>query len=147
MEMAGGDAAFFDPSNATARRAVIDAALDRADHLVDIARELPSHVKSRRLAAESVVTIAAADKLGETPSATSETLRPKRDAIAPSGPRPARTRCLAGRVQDCRRHARIGRCKRGSALSKAKSSCADQAAKVSGRTSGACLATRASDRD
>jgi phytoene synthase len=63
MEMAGGEAAFFDPANATARRAVIDAALDRTEHLVDIARELPSHVRSRRLAAESAVTIAAADKL------------------------------------------------------------------------------------
>ncbi|MGY6568489.1 MAG: squalene/phytoene synthase family protein [Salinarimonas sp.] len=63
LDLAGGEAAFFDPANRQARRAVIDAALDRVDRLIDEARFLPGLVRSRRLAAESAVTLALAAHL------------------------------------------------------------------------------------
>jgi squalene synthase HpnD/squalene synthase HpnC len=63
LDSAGGEGAFFDPANAEKRRAVIDAALDRVDRLIDEARFLPGLVGSRRLAAESAVTIALAARL------------------------------------------------------------------------------------
>lgn len=63
LDLAGGEAAFFDPANAGKRRAVIDAALDRVDRLIDEARFLPGLVRSRRLAAESAVTLALATRL------------------------------------------------------------------------------------
>ncbi|MGY6570900.1 MAG: squalene/phytoene synthase family protein [Salinarimonas sp.] len=63
LDLAGGEAAFFDPDNRQARRAVIDAALDRVDRLIDEARFLPGLVRSRRLAAESAVTLALAARL------------------------------------------------------------------------------------
>jgi squalene synthase HpnD len=63
LDLAGGEAAFFDPANAQARRAVIDAALDRVDRLIDEARFLPGLVRSRRLATESAVTLALAARL------------------------------------------------------------------------------------
>jgi phytoene synthase len=62
LERAGGEAAFFAPANA-ARRAVLDAALDRVDALIDSARILPRCLASRRLAAQSEATIALADRL------------------------------------------------------------------------------------
>ncbi len=65
MGLAGGEAAFFAPGNSAGRRPILDAALDRADHLVDIARDLPGLVRSRRLAAESAATIRAAERLSE----------------------------------------------------------------------------------
>lgn len=63
---AGGEGAFFDPADeraARARRALVDAALDRTDDLLDRAADLPARVSSRRLAAESAVTIALARRL------------------------------------------------------------------------------------
>ncbi len=63
LDLAGGEAAFFDPANAGKRRAVIDAALDRVDRLIDEARFLPGRVRSRRLAAESAVTLELAARL------------------------------------------------------------------------------------
>ncbi len=58
MALAGGEDAFFDPGNGGARRRVVDAVLDRVDTLLDTAEALPRLVRSRRLAAESVATIA-----------------------------------------------------------------------------------------
>ena len=63
LDLAGGEVTFFDPANAGRRRAVIDAALDRIDRLIDEARFLPGLVRSRRLAAESAVTLALAARL------------------------------------------------------------------------------------
>jgi len=63
LDLAGGEAAFFDPANGDARRPVIDAALDRVDRLIDEARFLPGLVRSRRLAAESAVTLELASRL------------------------------------------------------------------------------------
>jgi phytoene synthase len=63
MERAGGEAAFFAPENASARRAVLDAALDRLDELTDAARALPGRLRDRRLAVQSAATIGLADAL------------------------------------------------------------------------------------
>ncbi|MCC5976923.1 MAG: squalene/phytoene synthase family protein [Salinarimonas sp.] len=63
LDLAGGEAAFFDPANGEGRRAVIDATLDRVDRLLDEARFLPGMVRSRRLAAESAVTLELAVRL------------------------------------------------------------------------------------
>ncbi len=60
MERAGGEARFFDPAQAPARRPVLDAALDRVDALIDEARALPRRLASRRLALQSRATIALA---------------------------------------------------------------------------------------
>ena len=65
MERAGGEAAFFGPENGSARRAVLDAALDRVDELVDAARALPSRVRDRRLAVQSAATIGLAERLSD----------------------------------------------------------------------------------
>src|SRR5829696_2291405 len=64
MERAGGEAAFFAPDNASARRAVLDAALDRVDELVDTARALPGRLRDRRLAVQSAATVGLAERLG-----------------------------------------------------------------------------------
>ena len=63
MEKAGGEARFFAAEPSPARRAVLDAALDRIDDLLDRAESLVSTVRSRRLAAESGVTVALARRL------------------------------------------------------------------------------------
>jgi squalene synthase HpnD/squalene synthase HpnC len=63
MDEAGGEGAFFDPANSGPRRAIIDAALDRVDDLLARAADLPARVRSRRLAAESAVTLALARRL------------------------------------------------------------------------------------
>lgn len=63
MALAGGEAGFFDPGNAAARRAVLDAALDRVQERLDAAAALPRLVASRRLAMEAAVTIALARRL------------------------------------------------------------------------------------
>jgi phytoene synthase len=62
MALAGGEKAFFAPSNA-ARRAVIDAALDRTDVIIDTARGLPGRVKDARLRAQCIATVGLADAL------------------------------------------------------------------------------------
>jgi len=63
MALAGGEAGFFDPANAAARRAVLDAALDRVEERLDAAAGLPRMIGSRRLAMEATVTIALARRL------------------------------------------------------------------------------------
>ncbi|MGJ3262066.1 MAG: squalene/phytoene synthase family protein [Salinarimonas sp.] len=63
MEEAGGEAAFFAPANPSGRRPILDAALDRVDDLLARAASLPERVHSRRLAAESAVTLALARRL------------------------------------------------------------------------------------
>jgi hydroxysqualene synthase len=63
MELAGGEAAFFDPARPGPRRAVLDALLDRTEQLIDEARDLPGRLTSRRLAAQSLLTLAMADAL------------------------------------------------------------------------------------
>lgn len=63
MTLAGGEAAFFDHANAAARRAVLDAALDRVEERLDAAAGLPRMIGSMRLAMEATVTIALARRL------------------------------------------------------------------------------------
>jgi hydroxysqualene synthase len=63
MDQAGGEAAFFAPKPSARRRAVLDAALDRVGALLDQADALAPRLKSRRLAAESGVTVACARRL------------------------------------------------------------------------------------
>ncbi|MFC5482365.1 squalene/phytoene synthase family protein [Microvirga aerilata] len=65
MMAAGSEAAFFDPSQATIRRSVFDAMLDRVDALIDQAQCLPQHLQSRRLRAQSIATIALARCLSQ----------------------------------------------------------------------------------
>jgi phytoene/squalene synthetase len=62
MDLAGGEAAFFDPGNTT-RRDVLDAALDRVEEQLDRASGFPRLLRSRRLAWQSTVTIALARRL------------------------------------------------------------------------------------
>ena len=63
MELAGGEAAFFDPANAERRRPVLDSALDRVEEALDRASALPRLLRARRLALQSAVTIALARRL------------------------------------------------------------------------------------
>ncbi len=63
MALAGGEEAFFAPANAAARRAVLDAALDRVDVIIDTARALPGRVRDARLRAQCIATIGLADAL------------------------------------------------------------------------------------
>jgi hydroxysqualene synthase len=63
LERAGGEAAFFAPENESPRRAVLDAALDRVDELIDAARALPGRLRDRRLAVQSAATIGLAERL------------------------------------------------------------------------------------
>jgi hydroxysqualene synthase len=60
MDHAGGEAAVFGTDGAQHRRALIDAALDRVDHLLDAAEALPGAVRDRRLAAQAAATVAVA---------------------------------------------------------------------------------------
>ncbi|CAA9224621.1 MAG: Squalene synthase, partial [uncultured Acetobacteraceae bacterium] len=63
MELAGGEAAFFDLANAERRRPVLDSALDRVEEALDRASALPRLLRARRLALQSAVTIALARRL------------------------------------------------------------------------------------
>ncbi|MBB3900340.1 squalene/phytoene synthase family protein [Roseococcus suduntuyensis] len=62
MALAGGEEAFFTPSN-TKRREVLDAMLDRVEEQLDRAQALPRLVASRRLAIQSAMTIGLARRL------------------------------------------------------------------------------------
>jgi phytoene synthase len=57
MAEAGGEAAFFDPANTEARRAVLDAALDRVEATLEVAAALP-HLLRSRLSRQAAVTLA-----------------------------------------------------------------------------------------
>ncbi|SCY25478.1 squalene/phytoene synthase family protein [Microvirga guangxiensis] len=59
----GGDKAFFDPAQAAMRRMILDAMLDRVDSLIDSSRILPERLQNKRLRAQSMATIALADRL------------------------------------------------------------------------------------
>ena len=63
MAQAGGEDAFFAPEPSPRRRAVLDAALDRVEALIDEADALVPRLRSRRLAAQSGVTTALARRL------------------------------------------------------------------------------------
>jgi hydroxysqualene synthase len=63
MELAGGEAEFFDASNTARRRPVLDAALDRVEEALDRASALPRLLHARRLAMQSAVTIGLARRL------------------------------------------------------------------------------------
>ena len=63
MDLAGGEAQFFDPANTEARRAVLDAALDQVEERLDAAAALPRLIAAKRLARESAVTITLARRL------------------------------------------------------------------------------------
>ena len=63
LALAGGEAGFFDPANATRRREVLDAALDRVEEQLDRAQSLPKLLASRRLAIQSGMTIGCARRL------------------------------------------------------------------------------------
>nr|MCU0944706.1 squalene/phytoene synthase family protein [Rubritepida sp.] len=62
MDLAGGEAAFFDPANPR-RRAVLDAMLDQVEEQLDRASGLPRAVAARRLAIQSAMTIGLARRL------------------------------------------------------------------------------------
>ncbi len=63
---AGGEDAFFAPgSQSSARRAVLDAALDRVDDALDQAADLPATIADRRLRMEAGVTLTLARRLAE----------------------------------------------------------------------------------
>jgi phytoene synthase len=62
MDLAGGEAAFFDPANPR-RRAVLDAMLDCVEEQLDRACALPRLVPARRLAIQSAMTIGLARRL------------------------------------------------------------------------------------
>ena len=63
MECAGGEAAFFAPVSSRSRRPVLDAALDRVDDLIAIARALPGRLASARLRAQASASITLAERL------------------------------------------------------------------------------------
>jgi phytoene synthase len=63
LERAGGEAAFFAAASTGARRAVLDAALDRADDLIAMARALPERLVNPRLRAQATATVALAEAL------------------------------------------------------------------------------------
>jgi phytoene synthase len=63
MDLAGGEAAVFDPARVADRRPVLDAALDRIEELLDVAEALPRGCRDRRLAAEAAATLALARRL------------------------------------------------------------------------------------
>ena len=65
MMLAGGERAFFTPAQAAARRMVLDAMLDRVDDLIDRARALPERLQNKRLRAQSMATIALAERLSQ----------------------------------------------------------------------------------
>lgn len=57
MEAWGGEAAVFRPDDPAPRRALVDAALDRVDHLLDAAEAIPGRLADRRLAAQAAATV------------------------------------------------------------------------------------------
>ncbi len=63
--LGGGERAFFTPAQAKARRMVLDAMLDRVDELIDRARALPERLQNKRLRAQSMATIALAERLSQ----------------------------------------------------------------------------------
>ncbi|WP_052763665.1 squalene/phytoene synthase family protein [Microvirga massiliensis] len=63
LARAGGEVIFLRPEAAPERRPVLDAALDQVDALLQEAACLPERLRSRRLAAESAVTITLAERL------------------------------------------------------------------------------------
>lgn len=63
LDLAGGEHAFFEPSQSAVRRTILDAMLDRVDDLIDRARALPGRLQNRRLRAQSIATISVADAL------------------------------------------------------------------------------------
>jgi len=63
LMLAGGERAFFSPRQAATRRMVIDSMLDRVDEQIDRARILPERLQNRRLRAQSMATLALADRL------------------------------------------------------------------------------------
>ncbi|MDW8314050.1 MAG: squalene/phytoene synthase family protein [Rhodovarius sp.] len=64
LALAGGEEAFFAPDN-PARRAVLDAVLDRVEEQLDRASALPRLIASRRLAVQAAMTLALARRLLE----------------------------------------------------------------------------------
>ena len=64
LAVAGGESGFFDPLRTAIRRSLLDAMLDRVDALIDAARCLPERVRNKRLRAQSIATIALAERLG-----------------------------------------------------------------------------------
>jgi hydroxysqualene synthase len=63
LDIAGGEAAFFAPRNGDLRRRVLDAALDRVDALIDVARALPCRVRDPRLRMQCAATVQGAARL------------------------------------------------------------------------------------
>lgn len=63
MMAAGGECAFFDPSQGAIRRPLLDAMLDRVDALIDQARCLPERLHDKRLRAQSIATLVLAQRL------------------------------------------------------------------------------------
>ncbi|MXQ11283.1 squalene/phytoene synthase family protein [Microvirga makkahensis] len=65
MMLGGGERAFFTPAQASARRMVLDAMLDRVDELIHRARALPERLQNKRLRAQSTATVALAERLSQ----------------------------------------------------------------------------------
>src|SRR5918998_869939 len=63
LAVAGGESGFFDHFRNPIPRALLDAMLDRVDALIDSARSLPERVRNKRLRAQSIATIALAERL------------------------------------------------------------------------------------
>lgn len=63
LEPAGGEAGFFAPAAAAARRPVLDAALDQVESLIENAALLPRLLRNRHLAAQAEATLATARAL------------------------------------------------------------------------------------
>lgn len=63
MERAGGEALFFTSAMTRARRPVLEAALDRVDDFIAVARALPHRIADRRLRAQATATLALAESL------------------------------------------------------------------------------------
>lgn len=63
LALAGGEAAFFDPANAAARRSVLDACLDRVEEALERAAALPRLCRDKRLAWQSAMTLACGRRL------------------------------------------------------------------------------------
>ncbi|WP_159715198.1 squalene/phytoene synthase family protein [Geminicoccus flavidas] len=63
LAAAGGEERFFDGRPHPPRRAVLDAALDQVEALLDLAACLPSRLQSRRLRVQALLTLAAGHAL------------------------------------------------------------------------------------
>ena len=63
LDRCGGEADFFDPKPSSARRGIIDAALDQVDALLLIAACLPVRIADARLRLQARVTLASAHTL------------------------------------------------------------------------------------